>query len=463
MTNLETRPFLRTATILAQPIVLAACLATSFLVEIKEVCAEDWTQWRGKDRVAVWEEEGILEKLPAEGLPVSWRKEIGSGYSGPVVSAGKIITMDFLPKPDSKRAEVVERVICLDEVSGDLLWTDEVETNYREVMASYRTGPRATPTIDGDRVYTLGSVGHIRCLDVNTGKPVWSIDSRAEYKLAPPIWGTSTAPIVFDDLVIFATGGPNQEQLRAFNKETGEQVWASCSATYELGYSQFLLIEHANTPQLIYWDPSFLRSIQPATGEILWEIPMRTKSSMSVATPVKTGNKILVSSFYSGSMLVELDDAQPAANKLWHVQGSGEMPDKTDGLHCVITTPIVEGDYFYGTCSYGEMRGLELATSKRLWENKEMSRQGRWGSVYFVKHQDRYFVYNDVGELLIAKFTPEGPEIQSRTQLIDPDTESGWGARRFANSIVNWCHPAFANKHVVVRNDHEIVRVSLAK
>jgi outer membrane protein assembly factor BamB len=461
--NDQRRILLQVPITCAKLIAVTACLVAGPALHFRAASADDWTQWRGAERQAIWREDGIVEQLPADGLPIAWRKEIGSGYSGPVVSDGKIITMDFLPKPGSKRAEVIERVVCLDEVTGKLLWVDEVDTHYREVMASYRTGPRATPTVDGDRVYTLGSVGHIRCLDVNTGQPYWSIDSRKEYKLAPPIWGTSTAPIVFEDLVIFAPGGPDQEQLRAFNKVTGKQVWASCPATYELGYSQFLLIEHANTPQLVYWDPSFLRGIQPATGEVLWEVPMRTQSSMSVATPVKSGNKILVSSFYSGSMLVELDDARPTAKKLWHVQGTGEMPDKTNGLHCVITTPIIDGEYFYGTCSYGEMRGLELATSERLWENKEMSRQGRWGSVFFVRHQDRYFVYNDIGELLIARFTPEGPVIQSRTQLIEPDTESGWGARRFANSIVNWCHPAFANKHVVVRNDHEIIRVSLAK
>ncbi|MEM8736225.1 MAG: pyrrolo-quinoline quinone, partial [Planctomycetota bacterium] len=197
--------------------------------------------------------------------------------------------------------------------------------------------------------------------------------------------------------------------------------------------------------------------------DVLWEIPMRTKSAMSVGTPVRSGNNLLVSSFYSGSMLVELDSDSPTAKKLWHVQGTGEMPDKTEGLHCVITTPIIEDAHFYGTCSYGELRGLKLEDSSRVWENKDLTRQGRWGSAFFVKHKDRYFLFNDDGELLIAKFSPQGAELIDRTQLIEPDTESGWGPRRWANSIVNWCHPAYANKHVIVRNDHEIIRASLAK
>ena len=135
----------------------------------------------------------------------------------------------------------------------------------------------------------------------------------------------------------------------------------------------------------------------------------------------------------------------------------------TLGLHSVITTPVIQGDYFYGTCSYGEFRGLDLKTGKRIWTNKKLTRQGRWGSAFLVANGDRYFMANDVGELLIVQLTPKGPVEIDRTKLIEPDTESGYGPRRFANSIVNWCHPAFANRHILIRNDHEMLRASLAK
>jgi hypothetical protein len=162
-------------------------------------------------------------------------------------------------------------------------------------------------------------------------------------------------------------------------------------------------------------------------------------------------------------MLVEMDNNRPTAKKLWHIQGKSERPNDTKGLHSVITTPIVQGDHFFGTCSYGELRGLELATGKRVWENKELTRQGRWGSAYFIKNGDRYFMVTDEGELLIVRFSTQGVEVIDRTLLIKPDTESGFGPRRFANSIVNWVQPAFANGHVIIRNDHEMVRVSLYK
>ena len=127
-----------------------------------------------------------------------------------------------------------------------------------------------------------------------------------------------------------------------------------------------------------------------------------------------------------------------------------------------MTTPIVEGSHFYGTCSYGELRGLSLNDGERLWENKELTRQGRWGSMFWVKNGDRYFVNNDLGELLIVRFAPTGPELIDRAKLIEPDTHCGFGPRRFFDDVVNWVHPAYANRHVIIRNDSEIRRVSLA-
>ena len=428
-----------------------------------KACADDWEQWRGKDRLAIWHEENILEEFPAEGLAVSWRRPIGSGYSGPVVSRGRVVTMDYEPKRATDDADATERVLCLDEETGQLLWEDSWDTHHREIMGSYRTGPRATPTIDGDRVYAIGAVGHIRCLNLASGELLWSKDCRADYELLVPVWGISTAPIVDGDLVIFATGGQGREQVRAYNKFTGHEVWAALPATYELGYSQFVIYEHAGARQLIYWDPQFLRSLNPQTGEVYWEVPMEVGGAMSIATPVKKDSLLLVSSFYSGSMLVRLNDLKPDAEQLWHIKGISERPQGTRGLHSVITTPVIQGDYFYGTCSYGEFRCLQLETGERIWSNDTLTRQGRWGSAYLVANGDRYLMVNDVGELLSLRLTPNGPAELARTQLIEPDTESGYGPQRFANSMVNWCHPAFANQHVIIRNDHEIVRASLAK
>ncbi len=425
--------------------------------------AEDWPEWRGEGRLAIWKEDGILEQFPEGGLKVTWRKPIGMGYSGPVVSKGRVVTMDYKAKPDSTLMEALERVVCLDEITGETIWENGWETHYREIMQSYHTGPRASPTIDGDRVYTLGAAGTIRCIDMATGKTIWGKDCREDYDTTIPIFGMSSSALVDGDRAIFITGGEGGGQVKAFNKLTGEEIWRALPTDYELGYSQPIIFESGGVRQLIIWDIQALHSLNPVTGEVYWSVPHRVQNVMAIATPVKSGNYILVSSFYSGSMLVELDPAKPGAKKVWEVKGKSEMPTKTVGLHSVITTPVIEEDYFYGTCSYGMFRGLKLMTSERVWENDKLSRQGRWGSGFLVKHGDKYFFNNDNGDLLILKLTPEGPIEIDRTHLIDPDTNSGFGPRKLFASTVNWVHPAYANKHIVIRNDHEILRASLEK
>lgn len=448
----------------------AGAAVVSFLLLLAFVVtparAEDWTQWMGNDRLGVWTEDGILEKFPEGGLEIKWRKPIGMGYSGPAVSKGKVVTMDYKPKDGTTLQEAVERVVCFDEKTGELLWADTWETHYREIMQSYHTGPRATPTIDGDRVFSIGAAGSIRANDLNTGRLLWSKDCRELYQTTIPIFGMSSSAIVHGPLVIFVTGGDSSEgtgQIRAYDKMTGEEKWKALPTKYELGYSQPIIYEIAGVPQLIFWDIKGLHSLNPATGEAYWTVPMEVSNVMAIATPVKSGNKILVSSFYSGSMLVEVDETKPGAKMLWAVKGKSEYPNGTEGLHAVITSPVIQGDYFYGTCSYGEFRGLKLANSERVWVNDKLTRQGRWGSAFLVKHGDRYFMNNDIGELLIVKFTPEGPIEIDRTKLIEPDTNSGFGARRLFASTVNWVHPAYANRHIIVRNDHEILRASLEK
>ncbi len=160
--------------------------------------------------------------------------------------------------------------------------------------------------------------------------------------------------------------------------------------------------------------------------------------------------------------MIEFDAEKPEAREIWRGQGRSELPDRTEGLHSLITTPIFEGDTIYGVCSYGELRGLDAADGGRLWVSDEMTRQGRWSAAFMVKHGDRWFVNNDEGYLIIARFSRDGYEEIDRARLLKPTANAGFGPRRFGEAMVNWSHPAYANRHVVARNDEEIIRVSLA-
>ena len=162
-----------------------------------------------------------------------------------------------------------------------------------------------------------------------------------------------------------------------------------------------------------------------------------------------------MSSFYNGSMMMTLDAAKPTARLLWKGKSDSELPKRTDGLHSIMCTPVFQGGHIFGVCSYGEFRCLEAATGQRVWKTMEATGQGRWWNAFITRHEDRYFIFNEQGELIIARLSSKGYEELSRAQLIE-------GTRRVQRRKVVWSHPAFAQKCVFVRNDEEIVCVSLA-
>jgi outer membrane protein assembly factor BamB len=129
-------------------------------------------------------------------------------------------------------------------------------------------------------------------------------------------------------------------------------------------------------------------------------------------------------------------------------------------LHALVSTPVIDGDYVYGIGSYGQLRCLDAHTGKRIWETMDLTvENARWASAQIVRNGDRYFINNDRGELIIARFSPDGYAEISRTELIKPTQPT---ERRRKRGAVHWSHPAYADRHIIVRNDEEIVRYSLA-
>ncbi len=256
-------------------------------------------------------------------------------------------------------------------------------------------------------------------------------------------------------------GGEPDALVVAFDKYTGAELWRAL----EVGggsSSHPIIYDAGGVRQLIIWHTRALVALDPETGETYWEEPWEVGAFMNVVTPVKSDNYLFVSQFYNGSLMMRLSTDRPEATLMWKGSSRSEMPDETDGLHAVITPPLVVGDYIYGVGSYGELRGLDAITGERLWMSPDMTPQARWGGAFIVQHRDRYFVNNDDGDLIIAQFTPDGYVEHDRTTLITPRWNAGWGPRRRHERIVNWAHPAYANRHIVHRNTEEIVRASLA-
>ena len=440
---------------------LTACAALAALATAS-LAAEDWPEWRGAGRLGVWTETGIVDDLPDE-LLVRWRTPIRSGYSGPAVAGGRIFITDWLEDPNSRTLDGTERAVALDEETGEVLWTHEWETGYRMLSVAYAIGPRATPTVDGDRVYIVGATGRLFCFNVETGDVLWQKDYVAEYDTSVPVWGVVSSPLVDGDRLITVVGGEPDALVVAFNKHTGEEIWRAIETGTEMGYAQPIIYEAAGVRQLIIWHPQALASLDPETGELYWEQPWDVSMGLTVATPVQSGDYLLVSQLFNGSMMVRLSQDRPAATHLWQGQSRSELPGETDTIHAMVTTPVVVGDYVYGLDSYGELRALDARTGQRIWMSPDLAPQARWSTAFLVQHEDRWLVNNEEGYLILAQFTPEGYVELDRTRLIEPTSVSGTRTPhgRIAARVVNWSHPAYANGHIVHRNDREIIRVSL--
>jgi len=430
-------------------------LAFNFVFNAVTV-ADDWPQWLGPNRDGVWHETGLVEKFPEKGLPVKWRAPVSLGYSGPAVGDGLVYLTDYVREagdtandPGTRRSlNGKERVLCFDGESGKPVWEHAYPCKYN---ISYPSGPRATPTIHAGKVYTLGAEGDLICLDAKQGKEIWSKGLKKEYRIDAPLWGFCGAPLIDGQSLFCLVGGPGSV-IVAFDKDTGKELWKALTAS-ESGYSAPSMIEAAGVKQLIIWHADSINSLNPENGQVYWSIPLKPDYGMSIMVPQKHGNYLFASGIGDVGALLKLNETKPGAEVVWRGKNS-------TALYAANTTPIIDdaGILYGAECRGGQLRAIDLETGKRLWETFAATtgtRRGQHGTVFIVRNGDRYFLFSETGDLILAKLSSKSYDEISRSHVIDPTGEC------FGRNVV-WSYPAFANKCVFCRNDKELVCVSLA-
>lgn len=432
----------------------AYCVAcVVFVFTCQELMADDWPQWMGPNRDGTWSESGIMREFPEGGLKAKWSAEIDGGYSGPAVADGKVFVTDYVTDGDrspspSRLNELsgVERVHCYDMETGKELWTREDKCDYK---VSYPAGPRVTPLVDGERVYVLGTMGDLRCLNTSNGELIWERDFVDEFKAPVPIWGFAAQPLLHGDMLYCVVGNSGSVAV-AFDKMTGKEVWRALDAE-EQGYCPPTLIDAGGTSQLLIWHGKSINSLNPQTGDVYWSKPLEPGYAMAIAAPVKIGDYLFAGGQGNASAGYKLASDEAAAEKVWE-------GDRTHGIGPVNSTPIADGEHFYGIDRNGNLKCLEAATGEVLWQTSEPvtgARPQGSGTAFIVKNDDYYYLFNEAGDLVVAKLTPEEYTEVSRTNLIEPSTDT------FGRKVV-WSHPAFANQCIFVRNDDKIICYSLA-
>ncbi len=415
--------------------------------------AEEWPQWMGLNRDNVWKENGIVSEFNEDGPRILWKAEIGGGYSGPAVADGRVYVTDYVTSDDVKVANFdrkqfsgTERVLCLEEKTGKQIWKHEYPVKY---SISYPAGPRCTPNLYKGHVYTLGAEGNLFCFEAKTGNVIWSKNLPKDYNTKTPLWGYAAHPLIDGDKLITLAGGKGSHCI-ALDLKTGNEIWRTLTSR-EQGYSPPTIINAGGTRQLILAHPEGVSSVNPETGKEYWTEPYEASNGSIIMSPLHHENLLYVGGYSNKNILIELDPKKAEAKTVWRDQ-------PRMAISPVNVQPFLIDETIIGLDQNGLMYGIDLPTGERLWETSEPLHSERplgSGTALIVKHGDRFFLFNEHGELIIAKISREGYEEIDSMKVIEPTNVA------FGRDVV-WSAPAFANKSAFIRNDNQCIRVDLS-
>jgi outer membrane protein assembly factor BamB len=424
-----------------------------FAMDCQRGWGQDWNQWMGPNRDNIWNETGILKKFPEGGPKILWRSPVAGGYAGPAVARGRVFVADLQSADNVKvdnfsRGEFTgsERVLCFDEATGKELWKHEYPVKY---TISYPAGPRCTPVVEEDRVYTLGAEGDLYCLQADSGKVLWNISLREKYGTKSDLWGYSAHPLIYKNSLITLAGGQGSHVV-ALNKLDGKELWRSATASSQ-GYSPPTLIEIGTTKQLVLAKPDSVSAVNPDDGQELWSVPYQATSGSIIMSPVKSGEYLYVAGYSKQSLLLKLRADGSGVDEVWRNKAGAAISP-------VNVQPFVVGDIVFGVDQDGRMAALKLPAGTRLWSTSApiSERPQGSGTAFIVRNQDRFWLFNELGELIIAELSETEYKEIDRSKVIEPTNLA------FGRDVV-WSMPAFCNRRAYIRNDKEIICVDLAE
>ena len=241
-----------------------SALLVVLVVNVVSVRASDWPQFRGPDRDGVWKETGIMKLFPPGGLKVSWRMPVGRGWSSPVVAQGRVYITDV----QIERRTATERVLCFDEWNGKLLWSHEYAVDYPEwALSPDAGGPRATPIVRDGKVFTLGALGDLFCLDAVKGVALWEKKLAKDYQVKE-FTGITASPLIEGRFLILYICGKPAAGVVAFEVDSGREAWRALDDPFT--YSSPIVVTDGGRRQLIVWTLQSVTSLDPATGKPYW-------------------------------------------------------------------------------------------------------------------------------------------------------------------------------------------------
>jgi outer membrane protein assembly factor BamB len=406
--------------------ILLAAMLVGALGARGEDGERDWPQFLGPGRDNSYAGKDLADAWPAGGPKTLWQMKVGAGWSGPVVAGGKLIVFH--------RVADKETVDCVDAPTGKAIWKADYESTYQDDFG-FDPGPRSTPAIDGDRVYTFGAEGMLNCWSMADGKRLWNVDTRKDLEAGKGFFGIVCSPLIEGDAVILNVGG-NDAGIAAFDKTGGKLLWRATAD--EAGYSSPVAATIGGKRYVLSLTRAGLVALDPRSGKVFFEHPFRSRNNASVnaATPVLIGDRIFVSASYgTGAALLQFDEAVPKV--LWANDSS---------LSCHYATPVCRDGHLYGFDGRQEsgcnLRCIEAASGKVAWNEAQL------GAGTVMRVGEELLILHENGELIRAAASPAGFKVKDRAQIIGHDTRA---------------YPALAGGLYFARDKNHLVCIDLRK
>ena len=372
------------------PLSLVAAAAFGFCFQESHVRA-DWLHYRGPTMNGLSPEKGWKAEFPAGGPKKVWKVELGTGTASVTVAGNRVYSMGNL-----NGADVIQ---CLDARTGAKVWQHQYALDLDPNL--FEGGPRATPTLDGGRVYTVSHQGDLWCLDAASGKKIWYRHYQKDFGGRRPQWGYAGSPTVDGNVLVLDCGGKDASTV-ALDKATGNVVWKSGSD--EAGYASPVMATIGGKKTLVMFKASHLVGLDAAGGKELWRWEWKTSYDVNAATPLVIGERILISSGYQhGAALVSVSGGK--AREVW----------KNKSLRAHFNSPVVVGGFLFGVdgdAGGGNLVCLDLESGAQKWIEKS----SKGGSL--ISADDKLIVLTEKGELIIADAVPTGFHAISRAPLM---------------------------------------------
>jgi outer membrane protein assembly factor BamB len=401
-----------------------------------QAAGTDWPQWRGPNRDGASTETDLLRTWPEGGPRKLWEQPVGAGYSSVAVAGGRAFTL--------MQAGDNEAVVCWDARTGQELWRFRYAADYKN---PYGDGPRSTPTVAGDLVYTVGGTGILHCLKTQPGSTdgevVWRKDLLEEFGAANLKWGVSFSPLVEGDLVYTNPGGPDGNSLAAFDKYTGALRWKNLDDP--AGYSSPIAAACGGVPQIIFFTGAGLVGIAPADGKLLWRFPWETSYGCNIATAIAVQDYVFLSSGYNRGCAVVHVEKQPPLSSDAGERDEGDLQARrvyeNKRMCNHFPSSVFHKGFLYGF-NESFLTCMEFKTGVVRW------RQRNFGKGSLLIAGDRLIVLGEQGKLALADADPAEYRELASCQLPE---------RRY------WTVPALASGLLYVRDESRVICLDLRR